>query len=57
MYFKNMHLLIKNGKVLLIDPPYVHGIEKAILLMGRPEAIIITTADQIVLAYTLYGII
>ncbi len=30
------HLLIKNGKILLIDPPYVQGIEKAILLMGGP---------------------
>ncbi len=40
------HLIIKNGKILLIDPPYVHGIEKAILLLGRPEAIIITTADH-----------
>ena len=40
------HLLIKNGSILLIDPPYVHGIEQAVTFMGKPEAIIITTADH-----------
>ena len=40
------HLLIRNGKLLLIDPPYIHGLEKAVKFMGEPEAIVITTADH-----------
>lgn len=40
------HLLLRDGEILLIDPPYVHGIEKLLPLIGKPQAIILTTADH-----------
>ena len=40
------HLLSKDGEIILVDPPYVHGLEKALPLIGKPEAIVLTTADH-----------
>lgn len=40
------HLLSKDGEIILVDPPYVHGLEKALPLIGKPEAIVLTTANH-----------
>ncbi len=40
------HLLSKDGEIILVDPPYVHGLEKALPLIGKPEAIVLTTVNH-----------
>lgn len=40
------HLLRRDGELLIVDPPYIHGLEEAIKFVGNPQAIILTTADH-----------
>ena len=40
------HLLSKDEEIILVDPPYVHGLEKALPLIGKAEAIVLTTANH-----------
>lgn len=41
------HLLISKEGIILVDPPVVPGISDAIKLLGKPEAVILTTGDHI----------
>lgn len=40
------HLIIEDGKCILIDPPYVPGLIEGVERLGRIEAVIITTLDH-----------
>ena len=41
------HLLLKDGKAVLIDPVAMPGIVKMIKVLGEPEAVIMTTHPHI----------
>ncbi len=41
------HLLVRDSGLILFDPPVVPGFIDALLRLGRPEAVIITTLDHI----------
>ena len=41
------HLVIKNGRAILIDPPAVPKLQEAVRTLGEPEAVIITNYSHL----------